>query len=88
MNSRIQQDVDFQLAAKDWTKVDSNGDASVSAFRSTHNQETLETFYDGFSGGEGSACRKRNVSGRLVCELLIWEYWPKCHCGQGQLIAA
>ena len=61
MDSRIQQDVDFQLAAKDWTKVDSNGDASVSAFRSTHNQETLETFYDGFGGGEVSACRKRNV---------------------------
>ena len=54
MDSRIQPDVDFQLAAKGWTKVDSNGEA-VSAFRSTHNQETLETFYDGFGGGEVSA---------------------------------
>ena len=60
MDSRIQPDVDFQLAAKGWTKVDSNGEA-VSAFRSTHNQETLETFYDGFGGGEVLACRKRNV---------------------------
>ena len=50
-NDRIQQDVDAQLAAKGWTKVDSNGDAAVSAFRSTQNQQTLETFYDGFGGG-------------------------------------
>jgi hypothetical protein len=52
-NDRIQQDVDGQLAAKGWTKVDSNGDAAVSAFRSTQNQQTLETFYDGFGGGGG-----------------------------------
>jgi hypothetical protein len=50
-NERIQRDVDAQLAAKGWTKVESNGDASVSAFRSTQNQTTLETFYDGFGGG-------------------------------------
>jgi uncharacterized protein DUF4136 len=50
-DSRIQQDVDGQLAAKSWTKVDSNGDAAVSAFRSTQDQQTLETFYDGFGGG-------------------------------------
>ena len=84
MNSRIQQDVDFQLAAKDWTKVDSNGDASVSAFRSTHNQETLETFYDGFGGGEVLACRKRNVrvtgwSGKL----LIWNIGPSVTAAGG-----
>jgi hypothetical protein len=42
-DSRIQQDVDAQLAAKGWTKVDSNG-AAVSAFRSTQNQQSLETF--------------------------------------------
>ena len=50
-DDRIKQDVDSQLAAKGWTKVDSNGDASVSAFRSTQDQKTLETFYDGFGGG-------------------------------------
>jgi Domain of unknown function (DUF4136) len=50
-DGRIQQDVDAQLAAKGWTKVDSNGDAAVSAFRSTQNQQNLETFYDGFGGG-------------------------------------
>jgi Domain of unknown function (DUF4136) len=50
-DSRIKQDVDTQLAAKGWTKVDSNGDAAVSAFRSTQDQQTLQTFYDGFGGG-------------------------------------
>jgi hypothetical protein len=50
-DSRLQQDVDAQLAAKGWTKVESNGDAAVSAFRSTRNQQSLETFYDGFGGG-------------------------------------
>jgi Domain of unknown function (DUF4136) len=48
---RIQQDVDKQLAAKGWTKVESNGNATVTAFQSTHDQQTLETFYDGFGGG-------------------------------------
>jgi hypothetical protein len=50
-DDRIKQDVDSQLAAKGWTEVDSNGDASVSALRSTHDQNTLETFYNGFGGG-------------------------------------
>jgi len=52
-DDRIKQDVDSQLAAKGWTKVDSNGDAAVSAFRSTQNQQTLDTFYNGFGGGWG-----------------------------------
>ena len=50
---RIQQDVDAQLAAKGWTRVASNGNASVSAFQSTHDQQNLETFYDGLGGGWG-----------------------------------
>ena len=50
---RIQQDVDTQLAAKGWTKVESNGNASVTAFRSTKEQPTMETFYDGLGGGWG-----------------------------------
>lgn len=50
-DDRLTQDVDSQLAAKGWTKVESGGDAMVSAFRSTTNQQTLQTFYDGFGGG-------------------------------------
>ncbi|MGA2850348.1 MAG: DUF4136 domain-containing protein [Terracidiphilus sp.] len=48
---RIQRDIDSELAAKGWTKVDSGGSASVSAFESTKDQDTLETFYDGLGGG-------------------------------------
>ena len=48
---RIKQDVDAQLAARGWTKVAANGNASVAAFQSTHDQQTLQTFYDGFGGG-------------------------------------
>jgi hypothetical protein len=51
LEDRIEQDVDIELAAKGWTRVDSNGDASVSAFQSTQDQRTLETFYNSFGGG-------------------------------------
>lgn len=50
-NDRLKQDVDAQLASKGWTKTESGGDAMVSAFRSTQNEQTLQTFYDGFGGG-------------------------------------
>src|ERR1700722_16502337 len=50
---RVQQDVDAQLAAKGWTKVESNGSASVTAFQCTKEQPTMETFYDGLGGGWG-----------------------------------
>jgi len=48
---RIKQDIDAQLAAKGWTRVDANGSATIAAFQSTHDQQTLDTFYDGFGGG-------------------------------------
>ena len=48
---RIRQDIDAQLTAKGWTKVDANGSATIAAFQSTQNQQTLDTFYDGFGGG-------------------------------------
>jgi len=50
-SERIMQDVDQQLAAKGWSKVQSGGDATVSAFGRTHNEQTLETFYTGMGGG-------------------------------------
>jgi hypothetical protein len=48
---RITQAVDGQLAAKGWTKVASGGDATVSAFGRVRNEQTLDTFYNGFGGG-------------------------------------
>ncbi len=48
---RIKNAVNTVLAAKGWTQVNSGGDVSVVAMEMTHNQQTLNTFYDGFGGG-------------------------------------
>ena len=50
---RIKSAVNAVLAAKGWTQVDSGGDVSVIAIETTQNQQTLNTFYDGFGGGWG-----------------------------------
>jgi hypothetical protein len=50
---RIKAAVNAALAAKGWTQVDSGGDVSIMAMEITHNQQTLNTFYDGFGGGWG-----------------------------------
>jgi hypothetical protein len=50
---RIKTAVNAALSAKGWTMVDSGGDVSVIAMEITHNQQTLNTFYDGFGGGWG-----------------------------------
>lgn len=52
-SNRIQRDVDAELAAKGWMEVPSGGQTGITAFGSTHNQQTLETFYDGLGGGWG-----------------------------------
>jgi hypothetical protein len=48
---RIKEAVNSALAAKGWTQVDSGGDVAVVAIETTQNQQTLNTFYDGFGGG-------------------------------------
>lgn len=48
---RIKRDVNEELMAKGWMEVPAGGQAAVSAFGATHNQQSLETFYDGFGGG-------------------------------------
>ena len=50
---RIKSAVNAALAAKGWTQVDSGGDVSIVAMEITRNQQTLNTFYDGFGGGWG-----------------------------------
>ena len=50
---RIKAAVNAALAAKGWTSVESGGDVSIVAIEITHNQQTLNTFYDGFGGGWG-----------------------------------
>ena len=51
MVDRIKDAVNRGLAAKGWTQVDSGGDVCVMAIEITQNQQTLNTFYDGFGGG-------------------------------------
>jgi hypothetical protein len=63
---RIQQDVDAQLAAKGWTKVAANGNASVSALETTQSQNTLETFYDG----------SEEVGGGVAVAVWAWQRLP------------
>ncbi len=50
---RIKTAVNAALAAKGWTLVDSGGDVSIVAMEMTRDQQTLNTFYDGFGGGWG-----------------------------------
>jgi uncharacterized protein DUF4136 len=50
---RIKSAVSTALAAKGWTQVDSGGDVSIVAVEMTRDQQTLNTFYDGFGGGWG-----------------------------------
>jgi hypothetical protein len=50
---RIKAAVNSTLAAKGWTQMDSGGDVSVVAMEMTRDQQTLNTFYDGFGGGWG-----------------------------------
>lgn len=48
---RIKSAVNAALAAKGWTPVESGGDISIVAMEITRNQQTLNTYYDGFGGG-------------------------------------
>ena len=48
---RIKEAVNSALAAKGWTQVASGGDVAIVAMETTQNQQTLNTFYDGFGGG-------------------------------------
>jgi Domain of unknown function (DUF4136) len=50
---RIKEAVNAALSAKGWTQVPSGGDVSIVAMETTQNQQTLNTFYDGFGGGWG-----------------------------------
>ena len=51
MVDRVKAAVNAALTAKGWTQVNSGGDASIVAMETTKNQQTLNTFYDGFGGG-------------------------------------
>src|SRR5437588_4047952 len=48
---RIKEAVNAALTAKGWTQTPSGGSVAVVAIETTQNQQTLNTFYDGFGGG-------------------------------------
>jgi len=48
---RVKSAVNATLTAKGWTQVESGGDVSIIAMETAHDQQTLNTFYDGFGGG-------------------------------------
>jgi hypothetical protein len=50
---RIKNAVNVALMAKGWIQVESGGDVSIVAMEITRNQQTLNTFYNGFGGGWG-----------------------------------
>ena len=50
---RIKHAVNAVFAARGWTLVDSGADVAVLAMEITRDQQTLDTFYDGFGGGWG-----------------------------------
>lgn len=47
---RIKEAVDAALGAKGWTQAPSGGNVSIVAIEMTRNQQTLDTFYNGFGG--------------------------------------
>jgi hypothetical protein len=48
---RIEAAVNAALAAKGWTQVPSGGNVAIVAIEMTRNQQTLDTFYNGFGRG-------------------------------------
>ncbi len=50
---RIKDAVNAALTAKGWTQVASGGQVAIVAMEMTKDQQTLNTYYDGFGGGWG-----------------------------------
>ncbi len=82
---RIKSSVDSTLAAKGLTPVASGGDISITAMEITKDEQTLNTFYDGFGGwrwggfGDATTTTDTYKVGTLVVDLfdtqskkLIW----------------
>lgn len=83
---RIKNDVDHTLQSKGWREVASGGDAGVTAFGSTREVPTLNTFYNNMGGGwlwggfgESTTTEEQTPQGTLVVDIfdmpskhLIW----------------
>ena len=51
MIDRIKSAINAALVAKGWAEVPSGGNTALVAIETTRDQQTLDTFYDGFGGG-------------------------------------
>jgi hypothetical protein len=49
-DERVKDTIEKELTAKGWTNVPDGGDISIVAIGTTHERQTLETFYTGFGG--------------------------------------
>ncbi|MGA3186871.1 MAG: DUF4136 domain-containing protein [Bryobacteraceae bacterium] len=70
----IEQDVNRTLGSKGWIKVQAGGDAVVSAFGRTYNDQTLATYYNGVGGdwlwrGLGGGSTDNPAVGTLVVDI-------------------
>src|SRR5438445_6235673 len=60
---RIKSAVNAALAAKGWAQVEHTCDVHSIHNDATQNQQTINTFYDGFGGGWGWRRSRRNLPG-------------------------
>lgn len=74
-DERVKDAVAQQLAAKGWKEVPSGGDVLVAARDAIHNQQELNTFYEGFGGGRrwfgGTGMSTTTVDNYQVGTLII-----------------
>jgi hypothetical protein len=73
-DERVKSAVAGQLAAKGWSEVPSDGDVVIAARDAIHNQQQLNTFYDGFGGrrfGGGMGMSTTTVDNYKVGTLLV-----------------
>jgi len=73
-DERVKDAVASQLAAKGLTEVPSGGDVVIAARDAIHNQQELNTFYDGFGGrrwGGGMGMSTTTVDNYKVGTLIV-----------------
>ena len=75
-NDRVTKAIDTQLNAKGWRKVDSGGDASISAVGATHTEQTLDTFYNRWRMGSPGLDRRRSRVRHHDCRTLACRHAP------------
>ena len=74
--ARIKQAVDSQLQAKGWQLVPSGGAVTVFATDKIHNQQEVQTMYDGLGGGWGGGWAGEAVGlGRLGLGRRLGRSW-------------